>query len=88
MDSKSLIICFQTPSASPTTIEKIPQKMVFIVDDNIIGHGKAASKRALDLFKGIIDRGIKKEWFCQASLNFADDEEIPNLSDFSMMAVG
>jgi radical SAM superfamily enzyme YgiQ (UPF0313 family) len=50
--------------------------MIFIVDDNIIGHGKAASKRALDLFKGIIDRGIKKEWFCQASLNFADNEEI------------
>ena len=57
-------------------MENIPQKMIFIVDDNIIGHGKAASKRALDLFKGIIDRGIKKEWFCQASLNFADNEEI------------
>ncbi len=55
---------------------KIPQKMIFIVDDNIIGHGKAASKRALNLFKGIINRGIKKEWFCQASLNIADNEEI------------
>jgi radical SAM superfamily enzyme YgiQ (UPF0313 family) len=57
-------------------IEKISQKMIFIVDDNIIGHSKAASKRALDLFKGIVGRGIKKDWFCQASLNFADDEEI------------
>jgi radical SAM superfamily enzyme YgiQ (UPF0313 family) len=57
-------------------LEKIPQKMIFFVDDNIIGYGKSASKRALDLFKGIIERGIKKEWFCQASLNFADDEEI------------
>ncbi len=57
-------------------LETIPQKMFFFVDDNIIGYGKSASKRALDLFKGIIERGIKKEWFCQASLNFADDEEI------------
>jgi len=57
-------------------LEKIPQKMIFFVNDNIIGYGKSASKRALDLFKGIIDRGIKKEWFCQASINFADDEEI------------
>jgi radical SAM superfamily enzyme YgiQ (UPF0313 family) len=57
-------------------IEKIPQKMLFFVDDNIIGYGKSNAKRTLDLFKGMIRRGIKKEWFCQASLNFADDEEI------------
>lgn len=57
-------------------LEKIPQKMIFFIDDNIIGYGKSASKRALDLFKGIIERGIKKEWFCQASLNFADEEEV------------
>lgn len=57
-------------------IEKITQDLFFFVDDNIIGYGKANSKRALDLFKGMISRGIKKDWFCQASLNFADDEEI------------
>jgi radical SAM superfamily enzyme YgiQ (UPF0313 family) len=57
-------------------LEKIPQKKFFFVDDNIIGYSKSASVRALGLFKGIIERGIKKEWFCQASLNFADDEEI------------
>ncbi len=57
-------------------LEKIPQKLVFFVDDNIIGYGKKYSERALDLFKGMIRRGIKKEWFCQASLNFADNEEI------------
>ncbi len=57
-------------------IERIPQKLFFFVDDNIIGYGKSNSKRALDLFKGMIKRGIKKDWFCQASLNFADNEEI------------
>ena len=57
-------------------MEKIPQKMIFIVDDNIIGYGKEAGERALALLKGMVERGIKKEWFCQASLNFADDEEV------------
>lgn len=57
-------------------LETIPQKRIFFLDDNIIGYGKTASKRALDLFKGITRRGIKKEWMCQASLNFADNEEV------------
>jgi radical SAM superfamily enzyme YgiQ (UPF0313 family) len=57
-------------------IEKIPQDLFFFVDDNIIGYSKSNSKRALDLFQGMIRRGIKKDWFCQASLNFADDEEV------------
>jgi radical SAM superfamily enzyme YgiQ (UPF0313 family) len=50
--------------------------MVFFVDDNIIGFGRQDEERAIALFKGMIDRGIKKEWFCQASLNFADNEEV------------
>ncbi len=54
----------------------IPQKMVFFVDDNIIGYGKQATERAVALFKGMIERGIKKDWFCQASMNFADEDEV------------
>lgn len=57
-------------------LEKIPQKMIFFVDDNIIGHGKNANERAIKLFKGMIARGIKKDWFCQASINFAENEEV------------
>jgi radical SAM superfamily enzyme YgiQ (UPF0313 family) len=57
-------------------LENISQKMVFFVDDNIIGYGKRAEERAIALFKGMIDRGIKKDWLCQASLNFADNEEV------------
>jgi radical SAM superfamily enzyme YgiQ (UPF0313 family) len=57
-------------------LETIPQKRLFIVDDNIVGYGKRALERALALFRGIVARGIKKEWICQASLNFADDEEL------------
>lgn len=57
-------------------LETIPQKRVFFVDDNIIGYGKEAEKRAIALFKGIIERGIKKDWWCQASMNFADNPEV------------
>jgi len=57
-------------------LETIQQKRVFFIDDNIIGYGKGAEKRAIALFKGIIERGIKKDWWCQASLNFADNEEV------------
>ena len=54
----------------------VSQKMIFFVDDNIIGYGKEAKKGALELFKGMVERKLDKLWFCQASLNFADDEEV------------
>ncbi len=57
-------------------LETIPQKRVFFVDDNIIGYGKEADKRAIALFRGIIERRIRKDWWCQASINFADNEEV------------
>lgn len=57
-------------------LESIPQKHVFFVDDNIIGHGKNNQQRAIELFKGMIKRKLKKEWLSQASLNFADNDEV------------
>lgn len=57
-------------------LETIPQKMIFFVDDNIIGYGKESQKQALAIFHGMVERGLDKWWFCQASLNFADDKEV------------
>lgn len=57
-------------------LEAIPQKRVFFVDDNLIGYGRRAEDRAIALFKGMIERGLKKEWLCQASMNFANNEEV------------
>ena len=57
-------------------LETVPQSMVFFVDDNLIGYGKQSEERAITLFKGMMKRGIKKNWFCQASMNFADNEEV------------
>lgn len=57
-------------------LESIPNDHVNFVDDNLIGYSKQATERAINLFKAIIDRGIKKNWYCQASLNIVDDEEV------------
>jgi radical SAM superfamily enzyme YgiQ (UPF0313 family) len=57
-------------------LETISQNFIYFVDDNIIGYSKASTERAISLFKGMIERGIKKDWYCQASLNIADNEEV------------
>ncbi len=57
-------------------LESIPQDLVYFVDDNLIGYSKQSAERAIRLFRGMIERGIKKDWYCQASLNVADNEEV------------
>ena len=57
-------------------LETIPEKMIFFVDDNIIGYGKESREQALAIFKGMVERKLNKWWFCQASLNFGDDDEV------------
>jgi radical SAM superfamily enzyme YgiQ (UPF0313 family) len=61
-------------------LESIKQKKLYFVDDNLIGYGKKSQERAIALFKGMIGRGIKKQWFCSASMNFADNEEVLELA--------
>lgn len=57
-------------------IQTIKKKFLYIIDDNILGVGKDAEKRAITLFKGMIERKIKKYWATQASVNFADNPEV------------
>jgi len=57
-------------------LETIRPRLVYFVDDNLYGYGKQASERALRLFRGMVERGIKKDWFTQASINFGEDEEV------------
>ena len=53
---------------------------LFFVDDNIIGYSKRSLQRTIELLKGMKERGIKKEWFSQASINFAQNEEVLELA--------
>lgn len=57
-------------------LEQTTRPLVFFVDDNLLNLKKGAADRAIKLFKGMVARGIKKLWFSQAAMNFADNEEV------------
>lgn len=57
-------------------LKTIKRKLLFIVDDNIIGNGANSENRAIELFKRIQQESIEKEWFSHASINFANNEEV------------
>jgi len=61
-------------------LETLEHNLVYFVDDNLIGYGKRSQRRAIELFEGIIERGIKIDWFCSASMNFADNDEVLRLA--------
>lgn len=56
--------------------EKIPQDKVYIVDDNFIGYSKNSALRVIEICEEIIKRGIKKDWFCAASMNIAEYDDV------------
>jgi len=64
-------------------LETIPQKRLFFVDDNLIGSSREHQERAINLFKGMIERGINKKWLCQSSMNVADNEEVLKYASMS-----
>ena len=57
-------------------LETIAGELLFFVDDNIIGYGRHSREATLNLFRGMVERGMDKQWFCQASVNVADDPEV------------
>jgi radical SAM superfamily enzyme YgiQ (UPF0313 family) len=60
--------------------ESIPERFVLVVDDNLIGTRRDHIVRAKDLFRAMIDADLDKRWFCQATINMADDEELLTLA--------
>ncbi len=61
-------------------LEQMDADRFFFVDDNIVGYNKPARDHAKAVFTGMIERGIKKDWLCQASINFGADEELLDLA--------
>ncbi|MBN1648302.1 MAG: B12-binding domain-containing radical SAM protein [Spirochaetales bacterium] len=55
---------------------EIKGQYLFFIDDNIIGYSREHKQHALELFRGMVERKMNKRWFCQASLNFGEDEEV------------
>lgn len=51
------------------------KKFIFVVDDNFYGVGPQHAKDAQKLLQAIVDKGKKKLWFSQTSLNMGGDPE-------------
>ncbi len=60
--------------------QAIPEKHVLIVDDNLIGTSARHIARAKDLFRALAEANLGKQWVAQATINFADDEELLELA--------
>ncbi len=60
---------------------QIQEKRVLVVDDNLIGTRPEHIDRAKELFRALADANLGKEWVSQATINFADDEELLTLAE-------
>jgi radical SAM superfamily enzyme YgiQ (UPF0313 family) len=60
--------------------QQVPEKHVLVVDDNLIGTRPDHIARAKDLFRALVEANLQKEWIAQATINFADDEELLTLA--------
>lgn len=58
----------------------IREKHVLVVDDNLIGTRPEHIARAKELFRTMARANLRKEWVGQATINFADDEELLSLA--------
>jgi radical SAM superfamily enzyme YgiQ (UPF0313 family) len=56
--------------------QSVHEKRVLVVDDNLIGTRPEHIARAKDLFRAMAQADLRKEWIGQATINFADDEEL------------
>jgi radical SAM superfamily enzyme YgiQ (UPF0313 family) len=56
--------------------QSMREKRVLVVDDNLIGTRPEHIARAKDLFRAMAQADLRKEWIAQATINFADDEEL------------
>jgi radical SAM superfamily enzyme YgiQ (UPF0313 family) len=56
--------------------QSVREKHVLVVDDNLIGTKPEHIARAKDLFRAMAWANLRKEWIAQATINFADDEEL------------
>jgi len=61
-------------------LRSIREKIILFVDDNLIGTRRDHVAHAKELFRAMIREGLTTPWICQATINFADDEELLDLA--------
>jgi len=57
-------------------LESISSRLIYFVDDNILGYGEKAEQRAIQLFRGMKERGLNKRWASQVGIDFANNPEV------------
>jgi radical SAM superfamily enzyme YgiQ (UPF0313 family) len=57
-------------------LEAMSNKDIFFMDDTIMSPGTRGEERAIELFRGMMDRGLKKRWYAQAGLDIAFSPEV------------
>lgn len=57
-------------------LEAVNNKNIYFLDDTILGYGKKAEERAIQLFRGMKERGLNKRWFSQVGIDFANNSEV------------
>ncbi len=57
-------------------IEALNCREFFFSDDNILNYGKKAEQRAIQLFRGMVERGLNKRWASQVGIDFANNPEV------------
>jgi radical SAM superfamily enzyme YgiQ (UPF0313 family) len=61
----------------------IREKVILFVDDNLIGTRRDHLAYSKDLLRAMIREGLTRPWICQATINFADDDELLDLASRS-----
>jgi radical SAM superfamily enzyme YgiQ (UPF0313 family) len=61
----------------------IRERLILFVDDNLIGTRRDHLAYSKDLLRAMIREGLTRPWICQATINFADDDELLDLASRS-----
>lgn len=61
-------------------MKSIRERLILMVDDNLIGTSAAHVRRAKELFRAMIDAKLRKKWIAQVTINMGDDEELLSLA--------
>jgi radical SAM superfamily enzyme YgiQ (UPF0313 family) len=61
-------------------LKQIPQKLIMIADDNILGYGEEDIQWAHSFFSKILQEGIRKRFFVQSTILLGEDRELIRLA--------
>jgi radical SAM superfamily enzyme YgiQ (UPF0313 family) len=61
-------------------IAGVAERDLILVDDDLNGFSPQAKRRCLELFRALAAADLRKQWITQVTINFGDDDELPELA--------